>query len=85
MSERKDKAAIEDLMRVYRNARHELLANENRIRKVIRELEDASFACGEWTRDESDESYAEVMERQTKARRALFAAIGLSADKGETK
>jgi Mg2+ and Co2+ transporter CorA len=57
----------------------------NEIEKLINEVEDAAFACGEWDRNESEESYDEVLLRLEEARKRLLSAIRAAIEDAETR
>lgn len=42
-----------------------------RFEKALKEALDASFECGEWNRDDSDEDWEDVYERSNKANAKL--------------
>ncbi len=46
-----------------------------RIETAIKEFADAQFECGEWRRDESDDTWDEVFVRAQRAERELLRAI----------
>jgi hypothetical protein len=50
------------------------------IRSAIRELSNASFACGEWSADDSEEDYSAAYARSNAAGRYLCALLGISAN-----
>jgi hypothetical protein len=48
---------------------------------ALRALKDASFACGEWDRNESDESFEVVYARANRAEARVWRLLGLQKPK----